>query len=149
MVLEGCDIFCLGCTHICKNCPFNIVSFYQARNEWQLDDLLDKYFTICYYQDDATPNDESIEIYKITDYIYDELVYMIMEEKRMIRKYSLKMIVIENLSKMILKGFYIKDFHMIPESLKRDIELFIHIYYYQPKIINKSYYSKTKKINLL
>jgi hypothetical protein len=150
LVLEGCDIFCLGCKNICIDCPFNIVSFYQAKNEWELDDLLDKYFTIRYHKNDVTPDDKSIEIYKITDYIYDELVYMIMAERRMIRKYSLKMTVIENISKMILKGIYIKDFHTISKSLKRDIELFIHIYYYQPKIINKSYYySQNKRISPL
>ena len=140
LVLEGCDIFCLGCKNICKNCPFNIVSFYQAENEWFLDELLDKYFTIYYHNNEIIPNNESIEIYKITDYIYEELVYMIMTERRMIRKYSLKMNVIENISKMILMGIYIKDFHMIPNSLKRDIKLFINIYYYEPK-------RKKRKIN--
>lgn len=138
LVLQGCDLFCLKCKNLCMYCPYNIISFYKIEGEWTLDELLDCYFTIYYYKDEALPLIDSIEIYKIYDYFHNNLVYMLMSEKRLISGYSLKMTIVEKLAKNILKGKYIKDFHMLILCLKKDIKLFIELYYLKPKKIIKS-----------
>ena len=34
LVLNCCDIFCLNCVEICKNCQINIISFYNSKTEF-------------------------------------------------------------------------------------------------------------------
>ena len=135
LVLNGCDIFCLNCKKMCENCPLNIISFYEAKTEFELNVLLDACFSIYYYADEEKPDDISIEIYNITDYLHDEVIYILMNEQRMVNKYTLKMMIIEKLSEIILQGKYIENIHMIPRTLKTDIKFFIHINYHKPRKI--------------
>ena len=142
LVIQGCDIFCVNCKTICEKCPYHIISFYEAKNEWHLDDLLDNYFSIYYYSNRAEPDLESIQIYKINDYFYDDIVYMIMNEERFLKKNTLQMKIIEKLSKSIVNGKYIKNIHLLQKSLKRDIKLYIEINYHKAK---KIIYSSVRK----
>ena len=47
----------------------------------------------------------------------------------MIQKNTLKMIIIEKVARNVLKGKYIKNFAILPETLKKDILIYIINYY--------------------
>ena len=131
LVSKGCDILCLGCNTICRDCPYNIVAFYNVY--YYLDLKIDDFYGICYPKD--TPDDLETQIDLIECYIKEDLQLILMEEFRDVKPFTLHMLGIEYISKKIMKGQYLKNISDITPCLKNNIKFYISIKYYKPKNI--------------
>ena len=140
LVVRGCDLLCLGCRNICMKCPFHIRSFFEecdpSDGNPELDNYLDGAFDIYYNSDEIQiPPNSEIQIYLINDYLYNEVVLILMEEFRLVKPVSLKLDIIAKLATKIKRGKYINNISQIPETLKKDIKFYINAYYFEgPKM---------------
>jgi len=135
-VESGCDILCLGCKEVCVKCPYAIRTFMKDSD---LDTLLDEVFDIGY-------SDE--EIYEITEkniknevelhweYIFNEMLWILIEDNLNINAYSLEYKIMDKVSKCVARGIHVNRFCELPTVITKNIKAFMNYKYYNiPKKI--------------
>ena len=130
LVLKGCDLLCMNCKNVCKKCPINVLRILYTSLEEKLDMFIDDEFYITYTQEELNNfNKKSIQISAITEYMFYKVVDYLIEERRLVKRYTLQYILVKKLARCVLSAIYIKDFALLPKSLKDTIRIFIDTYY--------------------
>jgi len=127
----GCDILCMGCKSICKNCPYVMKVFLERKDKVDL--CLDKYFGIGYTESEITEMESRgiiFEIDEIAEFVKHEVLWFLFEEERFIKFDSLQYDIIEYIAEKTVDSEYIANIEYLPETVKRDIDKFIEFKYY-------------------
>ena len=150
----GCDILCMNCNSICKECPYVMRVFLERHKE--VDTWLDIYFDIGYSIEELEEMEEkeiTFEIDEISDYVCNEVFWMLFEEQCFIRFNSLQYDIIEIISDKLYNGENIEILKYLPNSINRNIRKFIDLKYFSKnyfegdfKIINNN--CQRKRINI-
>lgn len=126
LVHSGCDIMCMNCRKMCKDCPYNIFTFYN--NSYILNVMLDVYYDI---HRDKTQWEYHhynglTEISKIETYLKEDVKYILFEEIRKVPPNSLYMRCIEKIANKVKEEGDIewKQFEYLPPSLKKSVHFF-------------------------
>jgi len=132
LVESGCDILCMGCKNVCPKCPYAMRSFLKDFNSF--DDLLVTYFRIFYTSTDIkTMNSRTIESEASNqwDYLFNELFWVLVDERLSVDAYSLEYLVLDKIARCIIRGIYVKDISDLPRSITENIKQFIDFKYYK------------------
>lgn len=143
----GCDILCMKCKSICKECPYVMKVFLERNNE--VDMLLDLYFEIGYIEQELIAMDEketTFEIDEIADYLHNEVFWILFEEQRLIKFDSLQYEIIEMISDKIYDGTYdFKNLNYLPKNILEDILKFIDFKYFSVNYSEDDYAVNKRK----
>ena len=132
LVESGCDLLCMGCKRVCKKCPYAMRTF--LKDSQTFNDLLDTYFRIFYTSSEIeTMNSRTIdsEASNQWDYLFNELFWVLVEEKIFVNAYSLQYLILDKIAKCIIRGIYVKDISNLPRSITENIKQFIDYKYYK------------------
>ena len=132
LVESGCDLLCMGCKRVCKKCPYAMRTF--LKDSQTFDDLLDTYFRIFYTSSDIrtmTSRTIDSESSNQWDYLFNELFWVLVEEKIFVNAYSLQYLVLDKIAKCVVRGIYVKDISNLPRSITENIRRFIDYKYYK------------------
>ena len=143
----GCDILCMNCNNICKECPYVMKVFTDRNND--VDTCLDIYFGIGYTGEELEDMEEkeiTFEIDEIADYLDNEVFWNLFEEKRHVRFDSLQYDIIKMISDKICNGEYIEDIKYLPKCILGHIRNFIDLKYFSQNYSENDY--KLKDITI-
>ena len=132
LVESGCDILCIGCKNVCVKCPYAMRSFLKDFSTF--DETLDLYLRIRYTpvqkkeMNSRVIESEASDQY---DYLFNELFWVLIDERLSVDAYSLEYLILNKLSKCIIRGILIKDISDIPYCLSENIRWFINYKYYK------------------
>ena len=127
----GCDILCMKCKSICKECPYVMKVFLERHEE--VDTCLDIYFDIGYTKEELEEMEEkeiTFEIDEISNYLENDVFWFLFEEQCLIPCDSLQYDIIEIISDKIYNGEYIENLKYLPKSILKDIREFIDFKYF-------------------
>ena len=65
------------------------------------------------------------------DYLFNELLWVLIEEKTFVKAYSLEYLILDKIAKCIIRGIYVKDISDLPHSITENIKRFIDYKYYK------------------
>ena len=65
------------------------------------------------------------------DYLFNELFWVLTEEKIFVNAYSLQYLILDKIAKCIIRGIYVKDISNLPRSAIENIRRFIDYKYYK------------------
>lgn len=139
-VESGCDILCLGCKEVCVKCPYAMRTFMKDMN--MLDYLLDEVFDIGYSEEQSNEIIEKNidnEVNLHYDYVFNEMMWTLIEDKTNINAYSLQYRIMDKVSKCVTRGIHVNRFGELPTVITKNIKAFMNYKYYNiPKktIIN-------------
>lgn len=136
----GCDILCMDCNSICKECPYVMKVFLERSDD--VDTCLDIYFGVGYTEDEFEEMKEKeikFEIDEIVDYVSNEVFWFLFEEQRLIKFDSLQYEIIEIISGKIYNGEYIENLKYLPPTILEDIRKFIDFKYFSRNYSERDY----------
>ena len=138
LVLKGCDLLCMNCRNVCKQCPINVLKLMYSSIKEELDLFIDDEFRISYTEEELENLDtNSVQINANREYMFYKVFDYLIEERCLLKKYTLQYMIVKKLARCILCGKYLKDFALLPESLKDTIHIFINTYYICEKYMLK------------
>jgi len=130
LVMKGCDLLCMNCRNVCKKCPINVLRLLYSSIEDDLDLFIDDEYRITYSREEMDNYEpSSSQIIANTNYMFYEVFDYLIEERCFLKKYTLQYMIVKKLANSILCGKYLKDFALLPKSLKDTIHIFIETYY--------------------
>lgn len=130
LVMNGCDLLCMNCKTVCKQCPINVLRLLYSSIEEDLDLFIDDEYRITYSQEEMDNYEpSSSQITANTNYMFYKVFDYLIEERCFLKKYTLQYEIVSKMARSILCGKYIKDFALLPGSLKDTIHIFIDTYY--------------------
>ena len=130
LVMNGCDLLCMNCRNVCNKCPINVLKVMYTSIEEDLDLFIDDEYRITYSREEMDNYEpSSSQITANTNYMFYKVFDYLIEERCFLKKYTLQYMIVKKLARSILYGKYLKDFALLPESLKDTIHMFIDTYY--------------------